>query len=138
MASLGFSQRAGITSSKPKKLPYIKPKKVEKIPALPDNRRQIHALLLIEEEAAQQQYQALSHITEHGAEDKGIGDGHKHGRVQLIVGRKAIHLYIHLKGTENLVVMKFRGRVLKMLSWSSSTTTKVCSSSSISFWKASA
>ena len=75
-----------------------------------DNRRQIHALLLIQEETAQQQYQALSHIAEHGAEDKGIGDGYEHGRIHLIVGRKSIHLHIHLEGTENLQVMKLRGR----------------------------
>ena len=75
-----------------------------------DDRRQVHALLFIKEEAAQQKHQSLAHISEHGAEDERIGQGHEHGRVQLIVGRKAIHLHIHFKRPEDLRILQLRRR----------------------------
>ena len=75
-----------------------------------DDRRQVHALLFIKEEAAQQKHQSLAHISEHGAEDERIGQSHEHGRVQLIVGRKAVHLHIHFKRPENLRILQLRRR----------------------------
>ena len=85
MASAGRSQRAGITSSKPKTLPKRKPKMVEQNP---------------------QQEKPLSHVSEHEAEKEGIGDGDQKCRIKFIVGREAIHLHKHLKGPQERRILQ--------------------------------
>ena len=46
------------------------------------------------------EHQSLPDISEHGSENKGIGQCHKPGRIHFVVGRKTVHFDIHLKWLE--------------------------------------
>ena len=50
---------------------------------------------------------SLAYIAEHHSEDEGIGDSHKKGWVNLIVGRQPVHTDEHLERLENLRVFQF-------------------------------
>ena len=76
-----------------------------------DDGSQIHFFEFVKQKSADSQQKPLSHITEHGAEDEGICDGHKHGGVHLIVGGKAVHFHIHLERLEHLGISQLCGRL---------------------------
>ena len=52
----------------------------------------------------------MAEISEHSAENQHIGDGHKGGRVDLVVIRQAEHIHKELKGLEKLFVYQAGGR----------------------------
>ena len=74
------------------------------------NSRQAHLFLEINQPADQKQTETLSHITEHRAEDKRIRQGHEHGRVHLVMGRKPVHLDEQLKRLEKSRILELRRR----------------------------
>ena len=77
-----------------------------------DNACKVHVLFLIQEQTAKEKDQSLSHISEHGSEDQGIGNSHKPCGVQLVISRKAVHFYIHFKRPEQLRIVKLCWRCL--------------------------
>src|SRR5699024_6576492 len=75
-----------------------------------DDAGKVHMFFLIQDQSAQEQDQSLPHVSEHGTEDQGVGDGHEPGGIHLIVGRQAVHLYIHFKGPEKPRILQLGGR----------------------------
>ena len=71
-----------------------------------DDGRQIRLLEPVKQKAAEQEAESLSHVSEHEAEEEGVGDADQHGRIDLIIGRKAVHLDKHFKRLKQLRVMK--------------------------------
>ena len=55
---------------------------------------QIHFLCFIEKDASKEEHQSLPDISEHGSENKGIGQCHKPGRIHFVVGRKLSLIHI--------------------------------------------
>ena len=65
---------------------------------------------MIDQGAADQEQKPLSHISEHDAEDKGVGQSHEHGGIDLIVSREPVHLDEHLERFEQLRILQFGRR----------------------------
>ena len=65
---------------------------------------------MIDQKSADQEQEPLAHISEHDAEDEGVGDAHEYGRVHLIVGGQAVHLDKHFKWFEKLRILQFGRR----------------------------
>ena len=63
-------------------------------------------LEMIDQRSRNDKEQPLPHIPEHGSEDKGIGDPHKHGGIHLAVGRKSVHPHKHFKRFEKLRIFQ--------------------------------
>ena len=80
-------------------------------PGSPDDGGKVHFLFPVKEKTAHSQQQPLPKVSEHGAEDKGIGQRHKDGGIHFMVIRKPVHLDIHLKGLEDPGVFQFGGRI---------------------------
>ena len=97
---------AGIKCSKPKKLPYINPKKHGKQSAKRNNSRDSHMLKPVEQIAAKNKAGTLAHIAKHDSKHKSIGQCHKLGRIQFIVSRQAVHTDKHLKRFEDTSVFQ--------------------------------
>ena len=51
-------------------------------------------LQLVQEQSSDKEQESLSCITEHGSENKGVGDGNKPGRVHLAIGGKSVQ-FLH-------------------------------------------
>ena len=71
-----------------------------------DDSRQIHLLEPVKQKASEKETESLSHVSEHEAEEEGIGDADQYGWVDLVIGRKAVHLDKHFKRLKQLWIMK--------------------------------
>ena len=89
MAVMGFSHMAWRISSKTEETAVHESEKDGEDTGAADDAGKIHMFFLIQDQSAQEQDQSLSHVSEHGAEDQGVGDGHEPGGIHLIVGRQA-------------------------------------------------
>ena len=78
-----------------------------------DDGCQIDLFEFIKQEAADQKAESLARITEHGAEDQRIRDGHKDGRVDLVVSRQTVHPDVHFEGFEQLRVFQLGRRLIQ-------------------------
>ena len=64
---------------------------------------------VVYEAAANQEQKALPYIAKHDAKNKRVGQAHKYGWIHLIMGRKAVHLYKHLKRFKYFGIFQFSG-----------------------------
>ena len=80
-----------------------------------DDSGKIDMLQLVQEQSSDKEQESLSCITEHGSENKGVGDGNKPGRVHLAIGGKSVHFYIHFKGLEKLRVFQLGRRLMVLV-----------------------
>ena len=65
---------------------------------------------MIDQGAADQEKEPLSHISEHDAEDKGVSQPDEHRGIDLIVSRESVHLDEHLERFEQLRILQFGRR----------------------------
>ena len=72
--------------------------------------RQVRLFETVQQESSQSQAQALSHISEHGSEDDGIGERHKQRGVKFIVVRQSVHAHEHLEGADQRRIFQSGGR----------------------------
>ena len=80
-----------------------------------DDSGKIDMLQLVQEQSSDKEQESLSCITEHGSENKGVGDGNKPGGVHLAIGGKSVHFYIHFKGFEKLRVFQLGRRLMVLV-----------------------
>src|SRR5699024_9677422 len=71
-------------------------------------------LEVVDQGASDEKEEPLSHISEHGAEDKGVGQSDEHGRIDLVVSGEPVHLDKHFKGSEDLRVFQLGRRFSKV------------------------
>ena len=72
-------------------------------------------LQLVQEQSSDKEQESLSCITEHGSENKGVGDGNKPGGVHLAVSRKSVHFYVHFKWFEKFWIFQFGWRLMVLV-----------------------
>ena len=69
----------------------------------------------VQEQSSDKEQEPLACITEHGSEDKGVGDGNEPGGVHFTVSRKSVHFYIHFKGLEKFWIFQFGWRLMVLV-----------------------
>ena len=72
-------------------------------------------LQLVQEQSADKKQESLAGITEHGSEDKGVGDGNEPGGVHFTVSRKSVHFYVHFKWFEKFWIFQFGWRLMVLV-----------------------
>ena len=75
-----------------------------------DDIAQPHLLPLGQHKADHSQTQPLAQVTEHNAEEQAVGDGHKDGGVNLVIGGQTVHLQEGLEDPAQEGVLQFGGR----------------------------
>ena len=77
-----------------------------------DDSGKIDMFPFIQEQSSDKEQEPLACITEHGSEDKGVGDGNEPGGVHFTVSRKSVHFYVHFKWFEKFWIFQFGWRLM--------------------------
>ena len=80
-----------------------------------DDSGKIDMFPFVQEQSSDKEQEPLACITEHGSEDKGVGDGNEPGGVHFTVSRKSVHFYVHFKWFEKFWIFQFGWRLMVLV-----------------------